>query len=166
MSHPAGGLPPFLSSACQARQGVIPYGMADDAPISIEGGDYFPPAVNMRNQPNVSGGEIWDALVASGGNIGAAARALGLPRYKVQERIDRNVDLQRLLSDMREEVVDSAESNHFIRAKSGADPAAERFVLQTLGKHRGWNSAVGGMNGSGDIVVTIKKFSEDENAEG
>lgn len=139
--------------------------MADSDHIPSVEGEYFPPAHPMYNQPKVSGAEIWEALEASAGNIGAAARALGLPRHKLQERIDRNPDLIRLLDDMREEVVDQAESNHFVRAKSGADPSAERFVLQTLGKRRGWNTAVGGLNSNGDIVVTIKKFSEDENAE-
>ena len=117
-------------------------------------------AHQMFNQPKVTNADIWEALEQSEGNIGVAARALGLSRTRLQERIDRNPDLITLLSDMREEVVDVAETNTLKRAKSGADPIAEKFVLQTLGKRRGWNTAAGGMNGSGDITVTITKFAE------
>jgi len=120
------------------------------------------PAHEMYNQPKVTNADIWEALEQSEGNVAAAARSLGLSRTKLQERIDRCPDLITLLADMREEVVDIAESNQMKRAKSGADPNAERFVLQTLGKRRGWNTAAGGMNGSGDITVTITRFAEIE----
>lgn len=117
------------------------------------------PAHEMFNQPKVTNAQIWEALELSEGNVAAAARYLGMTRTKIQERIDRCPDLINLLSDMREEVVDVAESNQLKRAKSGADPNAERFVLQTLGKRRGWNTAAGGMNGNGDITVTITQFA-------
>jgi hypothetical protein len=120
------------------------------------------PAHSMHSQPKISAADIWDALVASDGNIGAAARSLGCTRTYLQQRIDRNPDLIIMLDDLREEAVDQAESNQLTRAKSGADPSAERFVLQTLGKRRGWNTAVGGMSGSGDITVTITRFAEQQ----
>jgi hypothetical protein len=113
------------------------------------------------NQPRVTNADIWEALEQSEGNIAVAARALGLGRTKLQERIDRCPDLIVHLSDMREEVIDVAESNTMKRAKSGADPVAEKFVLQTIGKRRGWSTASIGGNGGGDIVVTIKKFAEE-----
>ena len=112
------------------------------------------------NQPKVTAAMIADALEAHEGNVAAAARDLGLSRTKLQERIDRNPDLMTILSDLREEVVDIAEVNTLRRAKSGADPIAEKFVLQTLGKRRGWNTAAGGMNGAGDITVTITRFAD------
>lgn len=124
------------------------------------------PAHDMYNQPRVTAGQIWDALVEADGNVAAAARSLDLSRTKLQERIDRSPDLINLLSDMREEVVDIAETNQMRRAKSGADPNAERFVLQTLGKRRGWNTATGSMGSNGDITVTITKFAEIEGEEG
>jgi len=117
------------------------------------------PAHTMHNQPNISAGQIWDALVEADGNVAAAARALDLSRTKLQERIDRNPDLITLLSDMREEVVDVAETNQFRRAKSGVDPRAEQFVLSTLGKRRGWSTAAGGINAGGDITVHITQFA-------
>ncbi len=116
-------------------------------------------AHQMFNQPKVTNADIWEALEQSEGNIAVAARALGLSRTKMQERIDRSPDLLTHLSDMREEIVDVAETNTYKRAKSGVDPIAEKFVLQTLGKRRGWNTASGGVNGSGDITVTITRFA-------
>lgn len=116
-------------------------------------------AGQRHNQPRVTDGEIWEALEAAEGNIAAAAREVGMSRTRLQERIDRKPDLQTLLSDLREEVIDTAEVNTMRRAKSGVDPIAEKFVLQTLGKRRGWNTAAGGMNASGDITVTITRFA-------
>lgn len=112
------------------------------------------------HQPKITAAEIWEALEQAEGNIAAAARALGLTRAKLQDRIDRSPSLITMLSDIREEVVDVAETNTMRRAKSGADPVAEKFVLQTLGKRRGWNTAAGGMNGNGDITVTITRFAD------
>jgi len=129
-----------------------------DAPIQGEvvlANQYF------GNTRKVSNADIWEALEQAEGNIGAAARALDLSRTRLQERIDRCPDLIVHLSDMREEVIDVAESNTMKRAKSGADPVAEKFVLQTIGKRRGWSTASIGGNGGGDIVVTIKKFAEE-----
>lgn len=116
-------------------------------------------AHQMYNQPKVSNAEIWDALELEEGNVSAAARRLDMTRNKLQERIDRSPELQILMGDLREEVVDVAEVNTMKRAKSGSDPIAEKFVLQTLGKRRGWNTAAGGINGSGDITVTITRFA-------
>lgn len=116
-------------------------------------------AHQMWNQPKVTNAEIWEALEAEEGNVSAAARLLDMTRTKLQERIDRSPELQILMGDLREEVVDVAEVNTMKRAKSGSDPIAEKFVLQTLGKRRGWNTAAGGINGSGDITVTITRFA-------
>lgn len=116
-------------------------------------------AHQMYNQPRVSNAEIWEALELEEGNVSAAARRLDMTRTKLQERIDRSPELQILMGDLREEVVDVAEVNTMKRAKSGSDPIAEKFVLQTLGKRRGWNTAAGGINGSGDITVTITRFA-------
>ena len=116
-------------------------------------------AHQMYNQPKVSNADIWEALELEDGNVSAAARRLDMARNKLQERIDRSPELQVLMGDLREEAVDVAEVNTMKRAKSGSDPIAEKFVLQTLGKRRGWNTAAGGINGSGDITVTITRFA-------
>lgn len=116
-------------------------------------------AHQMYNQPKVSNADIWEALELEEGNVSAAARRLDMARNKLQERIDRSPELQVLMGDLREEAVDVAEVNTMKRAKSGSDPIAEKFVLQTLGKRRGWNTAAGGINGSGDITVTITRFA-------
>ena len=138
--------------------------MSEDPDIPTVSGEVLPsdpefiPALDMYNQPKVTAAEIYEALVASEGNVTAAGRALRLSRHKLQERIDRNPQLLQLMDDLREEVIDIAESNQFARAKSGADPNAERFVLQTLGRKRGYSTSVAGMNQGGEIVVQIRKL--------
>lgn len=122
----------------------------------------LPPAVQMFNQPSITAAEIAEALVEANGNISVAARELGMRRGVLMDRINSNADLVTTLSDLREALVDKAEENQLTRAIGGADPAAERFVLQTLGKSRGYSTAIGGMGAGGDIVVTIRKFSEDD----
>lgn len=119
------------------------------------------PAHEMHNQPNVSAGDIWDVLKETGGNLAATARELGLTRQRLSDRINKNPDLQQLLSDMREEVIDVAEGNMFQRVKSGADPAAEKFILSTIGRQRGYSTSVAGVGPGGDIVVTIKRFGDE-----
>jgi hypothetical protein len=81
------------------------------------------------------------ALVACDGNISAAARSLGVKRSKFKERIDRTPELVKLLEDLREEVIDDAESNMFSAAKKG-DLGAAKFVLTTIGKARGYVTRV------------------------
>lgn len=116
----------------------------------------------MYNQPLIPAGKIYDALVEFRGNKAAVCRELGIRRRILDERISRNADLQELLSDMREEVIDNAESNMFVRAESGADPAAEKFILQTIGRNRGYSTAISGNGANGDIVVTIRRFGDEE----
>lgn len=120
----------------------------------------LPTAITYYNTPRVTDGEIWDALVNNGGNVSRAARLLGFTRTKLQERIDRKPDLIQLLADLREEAVDDAETNQLLRARSGADPQAERFVLQTLGRKRGYSTAGGGVE-KGDVHIIIRKIAQE-----
>ena len=133
--------------------------MADDGEIPVVEGEVLP-AHTMYNQPKVTDGEIWEALEQNEGNVAAAARALGMLRNKLQERIDRKPELIQLLQDIREETVDIAENNQMKRARSGADPNAERFVLSTLGRKRGYSTAVTGSGANGEIVVEIRKIAD------
>lgn len=124
--------------------------------------DNLPVAVELYNQPRVSAAEIFEALTLHEGNIAACCRELSMTRSKLMERINQTPELMELLSDLREEVLDYAEGFQFKRAKSGADPASERFLLSTIGKQRGYSTSVAGMGANGDIVVTIKRFGEDQ----
>lgn len=124
--------------------------------------DDLPVAHAMHNQPKVPAGEIYDLIKEHRGNKGAVARELGWTRTRLEQRINRSPDLQELISDMREGVVDQAEGNMFKRVESGADPAAEKFILSTIGRGRGYSTSVAGAGPNGDIVVTIKRFGEGE----
>jgi len=112
------------------------------------------------NTPRVSEGDIYNALVEADGNKSAAARALDMRREVLQERIDRSPTLASLMQDLNEDIIDEAESNHRKRVRSGQDPTAERFILQTLGKGRGYTTGVSGSGKDGDIVITVRKFGE------
>lgn len=122
----------------------------------------LPAAIVMHNQPRVSAAEIAEALTLHDGNLAACCRELSMTRSKLVERINQYPELIELLSDMREEVLDYAEGFQFARAKSGADPASERFLLSTIGKQRGYSTSVAGMGSNGDIVVTIRRFGEEK----
>jgi len=112
------------------------------------------------NTPRITEGEIYRALQEADGNKSEAARQLGMERRVLQERIDRSPTLVSLMSDLNEDIIDEAETNHRKRVRSGQDPTAERFILQTLGKGRGYTTGVAGSGKDGDIVITVRKFGE------
>lgn len=116
--------------------------------------DYIPDsAANM-----VDDGMIYEALVAQSGNIGATARFLRVSRRWLKSRIDRKAPLISLLQDMRETVIDQAEVNVFNDVIKN-DPTANRFVLSTIGKERGYSSGVAGSGKNGEIVIQINKLA-------
>lgn len=122
--------------------------------------DNLPAPHAMYNQPKISAGEIYDLIKEFRGNKGAIARELGITRRKLEDKINSNPDLIELLSDMREAVVDRAEDNMFKRVESGADPAAEKFILSTIGRGRGYSTSVSGSGDNGEIVISIKRFGD------
>lgn len=104
-------------------------------------------------------GRAFDALVQSSGNIAEAARQLGVSRHRLKEVIDKHPPLIALLDDLRQGLIDKAESNIFADVDKG-DATASRFVAQTIGKDRGWSTGISGSGKDGSIVVEIKQFSE------
>jgi hypothetical protein len=77
------------------------------------------------------------ALVVSGGNIHRAAKALGVRRMRLQDWVDMRPEVQACLIDMREEKLDDIVDVQFALAIAG-DSATGRFLLQTVGKERGY----------------------------
>lgn len=88
-------------------------------------------------QRRVSVTQIKAALKASAGNVTEAARALGISRSALYQRINNSAELQAALVDAREELVDLAESALRKRIQRG-DITAIIFTLKTLGKARGY----------------------------
>lgn len=117
--------------------------------------DYMPGS----QDPKVTDEQIYDQIGASEGNKAHMARELRMSRSRLSQRIDRSAVLTARLLDFREDLVDHAEQNVFAGVRRG-DATDSRFVLQTLGKSRGWAQGVGGEGKGGEIVVTINKLSE------
>lgn len=110
------------------------------------------------------------ALIVGNGILARGARLLGRPRSSFANFVQRNTQLSTLRDDILEEALDYVEEQQIAAAKgrpvmerdpeSGemrpilGDLASGRFLLTTLGKHRGYSTRVehaGGMN------VTIDK---------
>lgn len=109
--------------------------------------------------PAVSASQIWDALTASHGNISGAGRALGIARNKLRLKIDSTPELLVLLDDLRESIVDRAEQNKFLEVLN-SDPGASSFILQTLGRNRGYATSASGTS-KDPIVVEVRQFHEE-----
>lgn len=77
------------------------------------------------------------ALHDTHGNISAAARALGVARHTISDRIQKDPALAQYVIDARESRVDRAEDalGSAVDAKEGW---AVCFTLKTLGKSRGY----------------------------
>jgi hypothetical protein len=118
--------------------------------------DYLPGS----QDPKVTDGEIYEQLIASDGNKAHAARELHMSRSRLSARIDRSVVLTSLLNDMVEGIVDQAEQNVYADVRKN-DATANRFVLTTRGKSRGWASGVEGTGKGGEIVVQINRLAGD-----
>lgn len=125
--------------------------------------DMFQPVLEPRVP--VTSAQIYEALSASNGNISASARAVGLTRTNFVARVQKSPALMALLEDLRETIVDKAEQNQYAEVLAG-DAAASRFILQTLGKNRGYSTGVAGTGKDGAIVVEIKSFTERELVDG
>lgn len=79
------------------------------------------------------------ALIVTEGNKAQAARLVGRSRSALVRWIDKNLDVQEMLLDMQDSDIDDVESTTMKMAKMG-DGASARFVLQTLGRRRGYVS--------------------------
>lgn len=115
--------------------------------------------IDTTEQASVPDALIAEHLRASRGNITKAGQSLtdaGHPirRATLKNRIDKSVALREILTELRDEVLDQAETNVFddVFAK---DSGASRFVLSTLGKDRGWVTRVENENKK-PIEVTIR----------
>lgn len=119
--------------------------------VISEGLEFLKPARPTR-------AEIYEALIASNGNISGATRELGSSRLYVMNTINSTPELVALLDELREGSIDKAEQNIFADVEKG-DQSASRFVVSTIGKKRGWNPGVDGGGKNGAIVVEIKNFT-------
>ena len=85
-----------------------------------------------------AGGGVSKTLVNYAGNVGRAAEKLGVTRAELMEYLTRRPDVQTAVGDVREELVDHAESALRV-AISDKKPWAIRFALKTLGRSPGYS---------------------------
>ena len=104
-------------------------------------------------------GPIWKqdvmaAILVTTGELGQIAKLLGRRRQSIKNFIYRNADMLLFYTDVREAEIDVIERNALEMAKEG-DAGMIKFVLNTLGKDRGFTTRVEstGANG-GPIDIT------------
>lgn len=90
----------------------------------------------------ISQAVLEDALRKAGGIPAGAAQVLGCARSTVTRRIHKSPALQEFIAGLEDELLDMCESNMYALCKA-KDFRANRFVLETKGKHRGWTKQVG-----------------------
>ena len=83
--------------------------------------------------------DVAAALVSAEGSVACAADMLGIGRQQLHNYIARTPDIQDLRDQYRESVLDRVERNVHKRALNG-DWKAERFILTTLGRVRGYGN--------------------------
>lgn len=130
--------------------------MTEDASLVVQD-NWEPPS---RDPVPLDRGEAYAALIAANGNVAAASRVLGVTRTKLQTLIDRTPAFVALVAELRDEIIDHAEDNIYADVKRG-DQTASRFVVQTIGKSRGWSTGVVGTGKDGSIVVEVRKLAEE-----
>lgn len=83
--------------------------------------------------------EIELFLIEELGNISACAKRMQVTRSALADKIARTPELQRAKGDLVQSVLDKAEKNIFSDVEAG-DQTASKFVLQTIGKDRGYTT--------------------------
>ena len=106
---------------------------------------------------------VEEALRLSNGRITDAARRLGVSYNAVQKRIKKHSDLQAVQQEMRENLLDKAESKLDERVEEG-DLGAICFTLKCQGKHRGWVEKQQ-QEISGGLEVKVVSFADNEDNE-
>ena len=80
---------------------------------------------------------IAEALRASAGIFSAAAQKIGCAPNTIRNYVDRHVELQEVVEEVREGTLDLAESQ-LLKAMGDGNLTACIFFLKCKGKHRGY----------------------------
>ena len=101
----------------------------------------------------ISSQEIVAALEQSEGILVDAAKLLGVRRFELEDIINGDEHLSRVHISLIEEVIDRAQKNVF-KAVSDGNYTASIFVLQNIGKERGFSTRA---------ELTLKSTAKDVN---
>lgn len=82
--------------------------------------------------------DVVAALTVAKGSLTNAARMLGRTRRNLTVWIDKTPEMMEFSNDLRDGMLDRIEQNAFHQAAEGDGPMI-RFLLQTLGKDRGYS---------------------------
>jgi hypothetical protein len=85
--------------------------------------------------------QVIDALRQCAGVMPPAAEKLGVDRATVWSYCQRHPEIQKALVEIRESMIDVAESHLLIAVKTGKQWAVER-VLRTQGRKRGYGDSI------------------------
>jgi transposase-like protein len=111
--------------------------------------------------------EIEPLIVEHRGNIAAVARALGVDRSTVWDRVKANSRLQKVLTEARETMIDSVESKLYDKALEG-DVVSMIFFLKTQGRARGYSDRMELTGADGKELklesTVIRQIMENEDA--
>lgn len=107
--------------------------------------------------PHFTDEEIIEAIDGAGGIIGDAANLLGCHRNTITRRAKDSEEITAAIEAAREGFIDLAESELRKLVKAG-DGASVRFVLKTLGRHRGYSQRYeieGNMQSGGGVCIFL-----------
>lgn len=109
-------------------------------------------------RPRVTNQQIEEKLIEGKGNIGAVARACGVSRQAIGQRIASSPKLKTLTEELRETKLDTAEDK-LGEAIDKGEGWAICFFLKTQGKKRGYveRSEITGADGGAIEVSTFEK---------
>lgn len=97
----------------------------------------------MKGEAKVSKKEVEAAIRSCSGRLTEVAKLLGWPYWKARSWMASHADHQALAEQLREELLDKAESE-IAALLDSRDPEVRRdaakFVLKELGRSRGWGS--------------------------
>lgn len=85
--------------------------------------------------------DVLAAICVTRGNLTEMSALLGRRRSSVRDHVYANIDVKDVFDEVREQFLDEAEQAHNQLALAGDGPAL-RFILQTLGKERGYTTRV------------------------
>jgi hypothetical protein len=104
--------------------------------------------------------DVIAAAIYTGGVYAEMARLLGRSRGRVKEYVEGNPDVADVLDEVRESALDYLEQGVVVSALMG-DQQDRRFVLQTLGKNRGFTTRSEHTGKDGEAIEhTMKPVDE------